>query len=62
MKKKEVQSQNTSKKIFIKPSICEVKLRPEEAVLGNCKVGTSGTGGPAQSACSANVQCTGLGS
>ena len=25
------------KKSYAKPSICEVKLRPEQAVLGDCK-------------------------
>jgi hypothetical protein len=32
------------KKPYIKPEVKQVPLRPEEAVLGGCKM--SGTGGP----------------
>jgi len=56
------QVEAASKASYTKPAIREVKLRPEEAVLGNCKVGTSGGVGPAQSQCSGNVQCLSLGS
>lgn len=47
---------------YEKPAIIEVQLRPEEAVLGNCKIGTSGGAGPFQGACSAPAQCNTLGS
>jgi hypothetical protein len=34
------------KKPYIKPEVTQVQLKPEEAVLGFCKVST-GSGGPA---------------
>jgi hypothetical protein len=34
---------------YVKPEIRQVKLRPDEAVLGNCK--TNSSAGPAASAC-----------
>lgn len=48
------------KKTYNKPRLRQVDLRPEEAVLGGCKVtGTSGPGGAgvciAVGACSAQV-------
>jgi len=49
------------KKTYSKPEIREVKLRPEEAVLGNCKnsVGT----GPTYAGCAQGaVSCTTLAS
>ena len=48
------------KKPYTKPEIRQVSLRPEEAVLGNCK--TSGaTAGPSSN-CSASGHCSTLGS
>ena len=55
-------TKTTRKEDYVKPAISEVKLRPEEAVLGNCKVGGSGTGGPLQGACSTPAACSTLGS
>ena len=52
----------TGKSSYRKPVIREVELRPEEAVLGNCKVGTGGSSGPGQGTCSQNVACVSLGS
>ncbi len=40
------QEQQQQKKRYVKPKLRQVDLRPEEAVLGNCKTaGTSGPGG-----------------
>jgi hypothetical protein len=51
----------TPKKKYEKPTLSEVALRPEEAVLGNCK--TASTSGPAASDCSFMVGgCNALGS
>jgi len=60
MNEKRIQS--TVKKAYSKPSISEVKLRPEEAVLGFCKLSSGGDAGPGQSTCTQNVSCTSLGS
>ncbi len=49
----------TPRRRYRKPQITEVKLRPEEAVLGNCKV--SGSSGPATSNCGTFV-CSSVGS
>ena len=49
---------DVKKQPYVKPELKRVDLRPEEAVLGNCKVGTTagpGSGGscaPAGSSCS----------
>lgn len=48
------------RKAYSRPIVREVKLRPEEAVLGNCKI--SGSGGPGQTSCDSPVACTTLGS
>ena len=37
------------KKRYVKPELRQVDLRPEEAVLGNCK--TSGVAGPLTGSC-----------
>ncbi len=50
----------TPRKTYHRPLVREVKLRPEEAVLGNCKI--SGSAGPGQSSCDSPVSCTTLGS
>jgi hypothetical protein len=42
------------------PKVIRVTLRPEEAVLGHCKV--SGTMGFGQSTCNAVVNCRTIGS
>jgi hypothetical protein len=50
-----------SKKVpYEKPVVHQVALRPEEAVLGACKM--SGSGGPVSSACTVPVQCSSVGS
>ena len=47
------------KKPYAKPEIRQVALRPEEAVLGNCK--TNGGGGPS-STCNVSGKCSTIGS
>lgn len=47
------------KKPYLKPQLRKVELRPEEAVLGNCKSGV--TAGPTPT-CSAVGNCSTLGS
>lgn len=47
------------RKPYEAPQIVRVSLRPEEAVLGNCKF--MGSAGPASSSCSALI-CKSLGS
>jgi hypothetical protein len=48
------------KKAYEKPTLSEVALRPEEAVLGNCK--TAGISGPASSDCTNFGACSSVGS
>ncbi len=48
------------KKAYQKPTLSEVALRPEEAVLGNCK--TAGISGPAMADCTYVAGCASLGS
>jgi hypothetical protein len=47
-----------SKKPYTKPEVKQVQLKPEEAVLGGCKV--TGQFGPAISTCSIPPQCNAL--
>lgn len=47
------------KKPYLKPQLRRVDLRPEEAVLGNCK--TTGAAGPTPT-CDALGSCSTLGS
>jgi hypothetical protein len=48
------------KKPYEKPTLSEVALRPEEAVLGNCK--TAGISGPAMPDCTLFTGCSSVGS
>jgi hypothetical protein len=48
------------KKVYEKPTLSEVPLRPEEAVLGSCK--TVMVSGPAMADCSNLMGCSSLGS
>ncbi len=52
--------ETTRKKNYAKPSISEVKLRPEEAVLGNCKISTAA--GPIAKTCDSPTPCSALAS
>jgi len=49
---------NPKKKSYTKPEIKQVQLKPEEAVLGGCKV--TGQFGPATNNCSIPPQCSAL--
>jgi hypothetical protein len=49
-----------SRKPYEKPTLSEVALRPEEAVLGNCK--TMGVAGPAEADCMLVGMCSTAGS
>ena len=51
--------QSVAKKSYEPPQLTTISLRPEEAVLGHCKI--SGTTGPATTSCAALV-CMSLGS
>ncbi len=44
------------KKPYVKPEMTQVSLRPEEAVLGGCKV--PGATGPGQPTCNAPAPCS----
>lgn len=48
------------RKPYEKPTLSQVALRPEEAVLGNCK--TMGVAGPAQADCISFGGCATMGS
>jgi hypothetical protein len=48
------------KKPYEKPAIVEVPLRPEEAVLGNCKA--PAVSGPAMADCTFFSGCSSMGS
>jgi len=50
---------DTNKKKYEPPQLTKVSLRPEEAVLGACKI--SGSAGPVGANCNA-TQCRTLGS
>jgi hypothetical protein len=45
-----------NKKAYVKPEVKRVDLKPEEAVLGGCKI--SGHSGPLQASCAAPVPCS----
>jgi hypothetical protein len=51
--------QAESKKQYEPPQLTTISLRPEEAVLGHCKI--SGTTGPSTTSCAA-LFCMSLGS
>jgi len=53
-------SPSVQKKPYAKPELRQVPLRPEEAVLGNCKM--SGLSGPASSDCMPVAPCFVIGS
>ena len=52
------QGERIQKKPYAKPEVKQVQLKPEEAVLGGCKV--SGQFGPATNNCSIPPQCNAL--
>ena len=52
-------SEEKTKQPYERPQLVRINLRPEEAVLGNCKL--SGASGPASGSCAA-LSCKTLGS
>lgn len=54
------ESSPQKKKKYEPPAITVISLRPEEAVLGNCK--SASIGGPVQSLCSNLPGCSSVGS
>ena len=53
-------SEPSSKAAYQAPHVVRVSLRPEEAVLGHCKV--SGSAGPASASCRSVIFCRSQGS
>jgi hypothetical protein len=54
------ESKDHEKKIYESPRLTIISLRPEEAVLGNCKTASGGAGpGPT---CTSLGNCKGIGS
>jgi hypothetical protein len=53
------QNDPVAKKLYEPPKILTINLRPEEAVLGNCKI--SASAGPKTSSC-ATLGCMSIGS
>jgi hypothetical protein len=51
--------QTAAKKPYEPPQLTIINLRPEEAVLGHCKI--AGSGGPISASCAA-LNCMNLGS
>jgi hypothetical protein len=54
------EDQPEQKKVYEKPTLTETPLRPDEAVLGNCK--TVGISGPALADCTSSLGCSSVGS
>ena len=52
--------ENNGKALYQPPQVVRVSLRPEEAVLGHCKV--SGAAGPASAGCRSVIVCRSMGS
>jgi len=54
-------NQVDGRKLYVPPQLVTISLRPEEAVLGNCKI--AGTGGPVGANCQPmGVACNSLSS
>jgi hypothetical protein len=51
---------NRAEEAYESPKIIRVSLRPEEAVLGHCKI--TGAAGPVATSCRSVVACRTLGS
>ena len=54
-------SQEKRKRVYQKPEVTQVSLRPEEAVLGVCKSASSGSVA-GHSNCSVTPRCSSVGS
>jgi hypothetical protein len=53
-------NQADRKKLYEPPQLTTISLRPEEAVLGHCKI--SGAGGAVQPTCTFITNCNSIGS
>jgi hypothetical protein len=58
MNSRKKQGERVQKKPYTKPEVKQVQLKPEEAVLGGCKI--TGQFGPAISTCSIPPKCHAL--
>ena len=58
MSSRKKQGKRVPKKTYTKPEVKQVQLKPEEAVLGGCKV--TGQFGPALSNCTLPPGCAAL--
>ena len=56
--RRSARSAHSTKKPYVKPEMSQVSLRPEEAVLGGCKV--AGSLGAGQPTCNAPAPCSAL--
>jgi hypothetical protein len=54
------ESASRPKRVYQKPELVQVQLKPEEAVLGHCK--TSGRQGPGGANCTSVTACMSQGS
>jgi hypothetical protein len=50
------------KKEYEAPKVTRISLRPEEAVLGNCKSPSGLHAGPVSSTCTSGISCNAIGS
>jgi hypothetical protein len=57
MEQARAESSTPTKRRYAEPVLTEVLLRPEDAVLGNCKI--AGTAGPLQGDCVSPATCYG---
>ncbi len=55
MEKKSAEDAAPAKRPYAEPTLTVVLLRPEEAVLGNCKI--AGASGPLQGSCVSPAVC-----
>ncbi len=60
--KNELNTNNNIKKTYQKPRLRQVQLRPEEAVLGNCKSGSGGAGASGGTCVNGMLNCNSIGS
>jgi hypothetical protein len=56
-----MKTKQQEKRPYKKPELMQVPLRPEEAVLGNCKM-SGGAQGPGQGTCTSPAPCSASGS
>jgi hypothetical protein len=60
VKRKSEKDKEKLKKPYVRPEMKQVALRPDEAVLGNCK--SSSFSGPSGSGCGVPLYCSSSGS